>query len=106
ERWLVAGIFPATMVYPLPELAERGPELARTLREGKLPEWLRLSAEQRATFQRDFPAHAKAAGRLERAARAPEEEKAAEAWPDLRLVYCWTGATAGLYLSEIQRRWG
>ena len=51
----------------------------------------------RPDFQRDFPKNRGAAARLERAALAPEEEKVAEAWPGLRLVYCWTGATAGLY---------
>src|SRR5262249_39684206 len=29
-----------------------------------------------------------------------------EAWPALRLVYCWTGATAGLFVPELQRRLG
>src|SRR5205085_7289268 len=106
EVSLLAGIFPAPIVYLLRDLAERAAELARALRDGALPAWLQLSAAQRAEFQRDFPIDRAAAARLDRAAQAPEEEKVAEAWPALRLVYCWTGATAGLYLPELQRRLG
>jgi hypothetical protein len=103
---IIAGIFPAPIVYLLRDLAEHAPALALALRDGELPGWLQLSPEQRAGFAKDLGRDGAAARRLTRAARAPEEEKAAEAWPSLRLVYCWTGATAGLYLPELQRRVG
>ena len=52
------------------------------------------------SLQRLFRADSPAAQRMERAAAAPVEEKANEAWPSLRLVYCWTAASAALYLPE------
>ena len=103
---LIAGIFPAPIVYLLRDLEEHAAALAQALRAGRLPAWLQLTGSQREAFQRDLPANRSAARRLDRAARAPVEEKVAEAWPSLRLVYCWTGATAGLYVPELQRRLG
>ncbi|MBK7864535.1 MAG: GH3 auxin-responsive promoter family protein [Archangiaceae bacterium] len=101
---LVAGIFPAPIVYLLRDLAELAPTLARDVRAGRLPDWLVLEPAQRDFFTRRCAPNPAAARRLERAAAAPEEEKAIEAWPSLRLVYCWTTATAALYLPELQRR--
>jgi hypothetical protein len=101
---LVAGIFPAPIVYLLRDLAELAPELARSVRDGALPDWLVLDPAQREFFTRRCAPNPAAARRLERAAAAPEEEKAVEAWPSLRLVYCWTTATAALYVPELQRR--
>jgi hypothetical protein len=103
---LIAGIFPAPIVYLLRDLSEHAPALAKSLKEGEPPGWLSLSAEQRSAFQRDLGRDSAAARRLDRATRAPEEEKAAEAWPALKLVYCWTGATAGAFVPELQRRLG
>ncbi len=103
---LIAGIFPAPIVYLLRDLAEQAEALAHALREGTLPAWLELTLPQRAASARDFGPHREAARRLARAASAPEEEKAREAWPGLRLVYCWTGATAGAFVPELQRRLG
>ena len=103
---LIAGIFPAPIVYLLRDLAEHGLELSKVLQTGSLPNWLVLKPGQRQAFAADFVRHPAAARRMERAARAPEEEKVAEAWPGLKLVYCWTGATAGLFVPELQRRLG
>ncbi len=101
---LVAGIFPAPIVYLLRDLAQLAPELARDVAAGHLPDWLKLEPHQHAFFSRRCAPSHDAARRLMRAAAAPEEEKAIEAWPSLRLVYCWTTATAALYLPELQRR--
>ncbi len=103
---LIGGIFPAPIVYLVRDLAELGPELACDMRRGQLPDWLVLSPEQRATFAQWTGARPDLASRLERSARAPEEEKVREAWPSLKLVYCWNTATAALYTPELKRRLG
>ncbi|HUS67319.1 MAG TPA: GH3 auxin-responsive promoter family protein [Kofleriaceae bacterium] len=104
---LIAGIFPAPMVYLLRELSARADELAHDFRTGTLSPSLGLTAEQRAFFARfaDKP-RPELADRLTRAARAPEHETARIAWPRLRLAYCWTTSTAGLYVPELSRRLG
>src|SRR5207245_1972870 len=79
-------------------------DLADDVRAGKLPGWLKIEPELRSSFEARIAPRADIAERLERAAAAPEEEKAKEAWPSLRLVYCWTTATAALYLPELRRR--
>lgn len=101
---IVAGIFPAPIVYLLRDLEALAPELAHDVRAGRLAPWLQLDDRQRAFFSRRLQPNAAAARRLERAAAAPPEEKALEAWPSLRLVYCWITSTAALYVPELQRR--
>jgi hypothetical protein len=104
---LIAGVFPAPIVYLLRELAERSAELASVLRRGTLPQELELSPAQRAFFEAKLGGvQPEIAKRLERAAKAPVEEKVREVWPELRLVYCWTSATAGLFVPELKRRLG
>jgi hypothetical protein len=103
---LIAGIFPAPVVYLLRELDQRAGELAADVRSGVLPSWMKLTDGQRAFFSSLTGARSDVADRLERAARAPVEEKVREAWPLLSLTYCWTTATAGLYVPELQRRLG
>jgi len=103
---LVAGIFPAPIVYLLRELETRADELAHTVERGRLPESLRLSDDERAFFQAGLRADPAVARRLRDAARAPEGERVARALPHLRLVYCWTTSTAALYLPELARRLG
>lgn len=103
---LIAGIFPAPIVYLLRDLSAQAGELARTLRDGVLPP-LQLSPEQRTFFSARLGGPRRALSqRLERAAAAPESEQVALAWPSLRLVYCWITATAALYLPELRRRLG
>jgi hypothetical protein len=100
---LIAGIFPAPIVYMLRDLAEKCGDLSRDIRQGTLPGWLELTDEQRVFFRQKMRADANLAERLMRAASQPVEDRAALAWPSLRLVYCWTTATAALYLPELQR---
>ncbi|HJL26506.1 MAG TPA: GH3 auxin-responsive promoter family protein, partial [Polyangiaceae bacterium LLY-WYZ-15_(1-7)] len=106
EVSLVAGIFPAPIVYLLRDLEARAGELARHLGLGELPAWLRLTSAERATFEHGLVPRPDLAERLREAERAPVEEKVGWALPQLRLVYCWTNATAGAYLPELQRRLG
>src|SRR6185369_6806702 len=103
---IIAGIFPAPIVYLLRELDERAGELAGDVRRGELPSWMKLTDEQRVFFTRLLQPRSDVADRLDRAASAPVEEKLAEAWPHLRLTYCWKTATAGLYVPELERRLG
>lgn len=103
---IIAGIFPAPVVYLLRELDERASELAADVRRGTLPDWMKLGDQQRAFFAKALTARSDVADRLDRAARAPIEEKVREAWPHLRLTYCWKTATAGLYVPELLRRLG
>ncbi len=103
---LIGGIFPAPIVYLLRDLAELAPELAKDMHRGQLPDWLELSPEQRATFAQWTGSRPEVAARLERASRAPDEEKVREAWPLLKLVYCWNTSTAALYVPELKRRLG
>ncbi len=99
---LVTGVFPLPIVTMLRDLEERAGELARDLARGTLDG----AGEHAAPFARGLAPRPDLARRLERAARAPVEEKALEAFPKLALVYCWTTATAGLYVPELRRRLG
>jgi hypothetical protein len=103
---IVAGIFPAPIVYLLRDLEARGAELAHDLRRGTLSDSLALSPEQRAFFAKRAIRQPRIAARLERALAAPDGERVAIALPMLRLVYCWVTATAALYVPELQRRVG
>lgn len=103
---LITGVFPASIVFLLRELERRAGELARSFHDGTLPSWLILDDTQRAFFAARAQRDRKVAARLDRAAAAPVDDKVAHAWPGLRLVYCWTGATAALAVPELQRRVG
>lgn len=103
---LVAGVFPAPIVYTLRALVERADELAFHLERGTLPDDLVLEPEQRAFFSRGLAPRPDLAARLRQIPRSPVEDAVRLAWPRLRLVYCWTTATAGLYVPELKRRLG
>ena len=103
---LVAGIFPAPVVYLLRDLEARAPELADALESGQLPAELELDPEQRAFFSAMLPPRPDVAARLRAAIGGPVAGLATAAMPKLRLVYCWKNATAGVYIPELQRRLG
>jgi hypothetical protein len=103
---LIGGVFPLPIVQMLRDLETHADALARDLRRGTLDGAPGLLPEERAVFTRRLEPRPDLAGRLERASRAPVEEKAAAAFPRLRLCYCWTTATAGLYVPELRRRLG
>ena len=103
---LIAGIFPAPIVYLLRDLESRCELLADFLARGALPQDLRLTPVQRAFFSARLPANLAVARRLQAAARGPRGALVTTAWPGLRLVYCWTTATAGLFIPELKERLG
>lgn len=103
---VIAGIFPASIVYLLRDFERFAPELLAAARNGTLPAWLQLSPEQREFFATSFAPGSALATRVERAGHAPLEERIQELWPKLRLVYCWASATAAMFLPELQRRLG
>lgn len=103
---LIAGIFPAPVVYLLRDLEARAGELADALEAGALPTELELDAEQRAFFGAMLPPRPDIARRLRAAIDGPVHGLARAAMPKLRLVYCWKNATAGVYIPELQRRLG
>ena len=103
---LIAGIFPAPVVYLLRELEARAAELAAAIEEGRVPPDLVLDADQRAFFAAMLPPRPDVARRLRAAIGGPVHGLAKAAMPKLHLVYCWTDATAGVYIPELQRRLG
>ena len=103
---LIAGIFPAPIVYLLRDLDARGAELARDLAKGTLSDSLVLTPAQRAVFEARAARRPDIAARVERALAGPEGDRVATALPALRLVYCWTTSTAALYIPELERRVG
>ncbi len=106
---LIAGVFPAPIVYMLRNLVREAPRLAEHVRRGSLPDDLTLTDAQRAFFSRDLGPRPDVADRL---ARIPDEARndpsraVALAMPRLRLTYCWMTSTAGLFVPELQERLG
>lgn len=103
---LVAGIFPAPLVYLLRELEARAPELAIDLRDGTLRFAGTLTEQQRAFFSRYATPRPDIAKRLSAAIGRPPHELTRAAFPMLNLVYCWKTASAELYIPELARRVG
>jgi hypothetical protein len=103
---IIAGVFPLGIVQLLRDLETHAEALARDLRRGTLDGAPGLTPAERARFTAMIDPRPDLAERLARAARAPVEEKVAEALPRLRLCYCWTTSTAGLYVPELARRLG
>jgi hypothetical protein len=103
---LIAGIFPAPIVYLLRDLEARGDELARDVGRGELSASLVLTPEQRARFAARVKPRADIARKLTRALAGRPDNLVATALPMLRLVYCWTTSTAALYVPELRRRLG
>lgn len=102
---LIAGVFPAPIVYLLRALEREAPRLAWHVRRGTLPDDLTLTADQRAFFAAMLEPRPEVADRLARIETEPA--RAVElALPNLRLAYCWMTATAGLFVPELQHRLG
>jgi hypothetical protein len=97
---LCGTIFPIAVVLLFRELERRADELSHHLERGTLPDDLALSSDERAFYQ------ALVTKRPDRA-RGLRAGKTGDlipnAFPELRAVVCWTGATAGLYVDELQR---
>ncbi|MBM3270963.1 MAG: GH3 auxin-responsive promoter family protein [Candidatus Sericytochromatia bacterium] len=101
---LITGVFPLPIISLLRDLEQRAEDLATDLERGTLRGAGPLTPHQQAFFARG--PRPDLAARLARAARAPVEEKAALAWPNLDLCYCWCTSTAGSYVPELRRRLG
>lgn len=103
---LITGIFPLPIVMLLRDLETQAEALARDFERGRLDGAPGLSPAERDFFARHLRPRPDLARRLRRAMALPVEEKVAEVLPKLRLTYCWTTSTAGLYLGELRRRLG
>ena len=102
---IVAGVFPLPIVALLRELDGDTELLAHDLAAGRVTV-AGLTAAERAGFERRLAPRPDLARRVREAARLPVEERVAAVLPGLRLVYCWTTATAAIYLPELKRRLG
>lgn len=103
---LVTGIFPLAIVSLLRMLEPFAEQLAHDLERGTIGGAKALSKDERALFSRGLSPRPDLARRVRSALERPVEEMAATVWPDLRLVYCWTTSTAGLFIPELKRRMG
>lgn len=104
---LAAAIFPLALTNLLRAAEPFAEPLARDLERGALRDDLRLTSIERAFFERFARADAKAADRIGSEARNAGGVLPARALlPDLRLVYCWTTASAAHYLDDLRARLG
>lgn len=103
---LITGSFPVPLVLLLRDLEEQADALAWHVEHGRLPDDLVLDDARRAAILSRLRPDPEAGRRLRRAARAPVGRQVQEAWPSLRLVWCWTGGSASLYVPELKRRLG
>lgn len=97
---LCGTIFPISLVLLFRSLAENADLLAFHLERGTLPDGLQLTEDQRRFYQ------GRVQKRPDRAAGLRQGQKGdlvRHAFPELAMVLCWTGATAGLYVPELQR---
>jgi len=97
---IIGGVFPLPIVQLLRDLETHAEVLERDLRHGT------LDGAPGAGEVFRHPPRPDLAERIARSRHAPVEEKVTEAFPRLRLCYCWTTATAGLYVPELRRRLG
>lgn len=103
---LITGVFPLPIVTMLRSLETQAEALAHDLETGRLDGAKGLPPAQRAFFERYAVRNPDLAARVRRLPATPVEARVALAFPKLRLVYCWTTSTAGLYVPELQRRLG
>ncbi len=103
---MVAAIFPLALLHLLRAIEGYAEPLARDLRRGTLRDDIKLTPEERAFFNALARTDTRAAERIERASRSDGNLPVDAVLPDLRLVYCWIGASASYYVAELQRRLG
>lgn len=103
---LITGVFPLPIVTMLRALATEAEALAADLESGRLDGAKVLPPAQRAFFERLAVRDPALAARVRALPATPVEARVAQAFPKLRLVYCWTTSTAGLYVPELKRRLG
>lgn len=103
---LITGVFPLPIVNMLRSLEALAEPLARDLETGRLDGATDLTPDQRAFFARYARPRPDLAARLRQVPATPVEARVPLVFPKLRLVYCWTTSTAGLYVPELERRLG
>ena len=103
---LIAGIFPSNILLMFRALRRYADEMATHFEAGTLPEWLKLTDEQKAFFEAYKTKSPALAQRMKQVDKAPELEKVALALPYLRVIFCWKTSTAGMYIPELQERVG
>jgi hypothetical protein len=106
EVSLITGVFPLAIVNMLRMLETHAEVLAHDLARGTLSGAPGLTPEERTRFMRGLVPRPDLARRLARLASLPVEAYVAQAFPHLRLAYCWTTSTAGAYIPELTRRLG
>lgn len=104
---LAATVFPLALTNLLRSAERFAEPLARDLERGTLRDDLRLDPSARALFARYARRDVGAAERVRSEARNDGGLLPARAFlPRLRLVYCWTSASAGHYVPELRARLG
>jgi hypothetical protein len=103
---LITAVFPLPIVNLMRALETRAEALAADLEAGRLDGAKRLSAKERAFFMKYAKPRPPLAARVRQVPVTPVEQRAQLVFPKLRLLYCWTTSTAGLYVPEAKRRLG
>ncbi len=103
---VMAGIFPASVVYLFRDLEERIELLAHHVKKGTLPDELVLTDAQRAFFQKQIRPSKKHGDRLAQAAKQSRGGIVPTVLDQLKLAYCWTTSTAGAFLPELRAHFG
>lgn len=103
---IIAGIFPVGVLQLIQAIDTHAPALAAHLSAGTWPEWLAWTDAQRQAFEPYRRIDPEAAARCRAAAEAPASARCALVFPELRAVFCWRSATAGLYVPALQERLG
>lgn len=106
EISLVTAVFPLPLVTMLRALETRAEALAADLEAGRLDGAKHLTAAERAFFMTYAKPRALLAARVRQVPATPVEQRVKLVFPQLKLVYCWTTSTAGLYVPELKRRLG
>lgn len=98
---VIGAIFPLAVTEMLRSVEGDGEALVRDLRRGTLRDDLSLSPGERATFARLARIDTKTADRIAQSCRANDGKLIGSAiFPSLRLLYCWTSASAGHYVDQ------
>ena len=104
---LFTGVFPLPLLALFRAMEDLAEPLARDLRAGTLRDDLALSPEERAFYARFARVDRKVADQIEGMTREAGGKMPLRAVvPDLRLVYCWTTASASAFVPDLKRKLG
>ena len=96
---------PSTLLRAADLMAESTEELLRDIRDGTC-RGLESSPRAAEVLRRRLAPNLKRARELERRAAKEGRLTPREAWPDLKLLSCWTGGTLRLYLERLPEAYG